>query len=119
MTRLRRRRRGRADPIDRYLRWLSFWAPRRCRRDLLLEAERHLYDMTRRGEDLGLSRREAQDCALRAFGPAWRIGLASRGLDHGTWYGWTERVQVTLAGGARSLARLVRRRPFARKLTRR
>ena len=88
MTGLRLRRRGRADPIERYLRRLSFWAPRRSRHDLLIEAERHLYDTTRRGEELGLSRREAQLCALRAFGPAWRIGLAARGLDRGWWSRW-------------------------------
>jgi hypothetical protein len=117
MSRLRRRRRGRADPVERYLRRLSYWAPRRCRHDLLLEAERHLYDMTRHGEELGLSRREAQICALRAFGPAWRVGLAARGLDPGAWYGWTATGQETLAGIARRLSRLLRRRPLPRKLT--
>ncbi len=119
MTRLGPWRRGRADPIERYLRRLSFWAPRHCRRDLLLEAERHLYDTTRRGEELGLSRRDAQLCALRAFGPAWRIGLAARGLDNGGWARWAEMGPATLMGLRTRLARLMRHRLRLRRLTRR
>jgi len=65
------------DCVERYLRRLSLWAPRASRHDLLAEAERHLYEATRRAERDGLTHGLAQ----RAFGPAWRVGLAAWGLD--------------------------------------
>lgn len=71
------------DHVGRYLRRLSRWVPRACRDELVMEAARHLYDATRRAEGEGLPRAMAQQAAIRAFGPAWRIGLAARGLaDH-------------------------------------
>ena len=70
-----------SDQLDRYLRRLARWAPRDSRQGLLLEARRHLYDATLRAEQAGLTRAEAQCAAIAAFGPAWRIGLAARGID--------------------------------------
>ncbi len=69
------------DYVDRYLRRLSRWAPRACRHDLVAEASRHLYDATARAEAIGLPHDAAQRAAVATFGPAWRIGLAARGLD--------------------------------------
>jgi len=73
--------RGDRDCVERYLRRLSLWVPRASRHDLVMEAERHLYEATRRAERDGLTHEVAQRAALRAFGPAWRVGLAARGLD--------------------------------------
>jgi hypothetical protein len=71
------------DHVERYLRRLARWAPRKSRHDLVMEASRHLYEATRRAEEEGLTRQAAQSAAIRAFGPAWRIGLSERGLlDH-------------------------------------
>ena len=72
--------RCRPDHVERYLRRLARWAPRKSRHDLVMEASRHLYEATRRGEEAGLTPEAAQRAAIRAFGPAWRIGLAERGL---------------------------------------
>ena len=71
------------DHVERYLRRLAHWAPRKSRHDLVMEASRHLYEATRRAEEEGLTHEAAQLAAVRAFGPAWRIGLSERGLlDH-------------------------------------
>ena len=80
-----RRRHDRCGPdhVERYLRRLARWAPRKSRHDLVMEASRHLYEATRRAEEAGLTHEAAQRAAVRAFGPAWRIGLSERGLlDH-------------------------------------
>jgi hypothetical protein len=45
-----------------------------------MEASCHLYEAIRRAEEAGLTHEAAQQAAVRAFGPAWRIGLAERGL---------------------------------------
>lgn len=80
MSKLGRRR---ADPVERYLRRLRRWAPRASREALVLEARRHLYDAACRLERSGLPPEAARHAAVAAFGPAWRIGLAERGLaDH-------------------------------------
>lgn len=80
MSRFGRRR---ADPVERYLRRLRRWAPRASRDLLELEARRHLYDAVCRLERSGLPPQAARRAAVTAFGPAWRIGLAERGLaDH-------------------------------------
>lgn len=68
------------DRVERYLRRLERWAPRDSRRELVMEARRHLYEATRRAEQTGLAIDAAQEAAIRAFGPAWRIGLAERGI---------------------------------------
>ena len=79
----RRHNCGGPDHVERYLRRLARWAPRKSRHDLVMEASRHLYEATRRAEEKGLPHEAAQRAALRAFGPAWRIGLSERGLlDH-------------------------------------
>ena len=80
-----RRRHDRCGPdhVERYLRRLARWAPRKSRHDLVMEASCHLYEATRRAEEEGLTHEAAQCAAVRAFGPAWRIGLSERGLlDH-------------------------------------
>ena len=80
-----RRRHDRCGPdhVERYLRRLARWAPGKSRHDLVMEASRHLYEATRRAEEEGLRHGAAQRAAIRAFGPAWRIGLSERGLfDH-------------------------------------
>jgi hypothetical protein len=71
---------GGPDHVERYLRRLARWAPRKSRHDLVMEASRHLYEATCRAEEDGLTHEAAQRAAIRAFGPAWRIGLAERGL---------------------------------------
>ena len=76
----RRHDRCRPDHVERYLRRLARWAPRKSRHDLVMEASGHLYEATRRAEEEGLTHEAAQSAAIRAFGPAWRIGLAERGL---------------------------------------
>jgi hypothetical protein len=76
----RRHDRCRPDRVERYLRRLARWAPRKSRHDLVMEASCHLYEATRRGEEAGLTHEAAQRAAVHAFGPAWRIGLAERGL---------------------------------------
>jgi hypothetical protein len=76
-----RQARGDADTAERYLRRLARWLPRRERQGLVLEARRHLYDATLRYEAAGLDHATAQHAAIEAFGPAWRIGLAARGVD--------------------------------------
>lgn len=68
------------DRVERYLRRLERWTPRDSRGELVMEARRHLYEATRRAEQSGLAHDAAQDAAIRAFGPAWRIGLAERGI---------------------------------------
>ncbi len=95
------------DHVARYLRRLSRWAPRGSRHDLIMEAERHLYETTRRAEDAGLSHELAQRAAVRAFGPAWRIGLATRGLD-----------ELPLFRAVRSMAALLARRVRGPRLPR-
>jgi hypothetical protein len=75
--------RGGPDHVERYLRRLARWTPRKSRHDLVMEASRHLYEATRCAEEEGLTHEAAQRAAIRAFGPAWRIGLSERGLlDH-------------------------------------
>jgi hypothetical protein len=76
----RRHNCGGPDHVERYLRRLARWAPRKSRHDLVMEASRHLYEATCRAEEKGLTREAAQRAAVRAFGPAWRIGLSERGL---------------------------------------
>src|SRR5579871_7001600 len=66
--RLRHRQGG---PVERYLRRLNRWLPRQCRREMVAEARRHLYDATARAERNGLTGWAAQRAAVRAFGPAW------------------------------------------------
>jgi hypothetical protein len=79
----RRHDRCSPDHVERYLRRLARWEPRKSRHDLVMEASHHLYEATRRAEEEGLTREAAQSAAIRAFGPAWRIGLSERGLlDH-------------------------------------
>ena len=58
--------------------------------------------------ELGLPRVEAQRRALRAFGPAWRIGLAAHGLGDS---GWTEGLKGLGLEGLRRLRALLRPRP--------
>lgn len=99
MSRWRTRRRCPPDHVERYLRRLAIWAPRRCRHDLIMEARRHLYDATRQAEQNGLSHELAQRTALRAFGPAWRIGLSARGVfDSPLWGAATRLLTVPGAG---------------------
>jgi len=102
------------DHIERYLRRLSCWAPRGSRHDLVMEAERHLYEATCRAEDEGLSPELAQRSAVRAFGSAWRIGLAARGLDESLFFAPMRRAAAMFGGRVRWLrpprrARLKRR----------
>lgn len=91
------------DHVARYLRRLSRWAPRGSRHDLVMEAERHLYEATRRAEDDGLSHEMAQRAAVRAFGPAWRIGLAARGLDENPLFVVSRGVAMALTLPVRAL----------------
>ena len=111
-------RRAGADPVKRYLRRLSRWAPRDSRHDLVMEAERHLYEATRRGEGEGLPHELAQQTAVRAFGPAWRIGLAARRLDDHPLFVLVRRVAATLGRRGHRLrpprAMRPRRRPRPR-----
>jgi hypothetical protein len=65
------------DPVEAYTRRLAWWLPRCARQELLAEARRHLYDATARAERAGLDHCAAQRAAVRAFGPAWRVGLAA------------------------------------------
>jgi len=71
------RGRRRSDPIERYPRWLGWWSPRVARAELVAEARRRLYDAARRAERDGHDQRTAQRAAIRAFGPAWQVGLAA------------------------------------------
>lgn len=105
MSGWRLRRRCPPDRVERYLRRLAIWAPRRCRHDLVMEARRHLYDATRQAEQSGLSHERAQQTALRAFGPAWRIGLSARGVFDSPLFGVTARLRSGLGTGLRRLRR--------------
>ena len=105
MIRWRLRRRCPPDHVERYLRRLERWAPRRCRHDLVMEARRHLYDATRQAEQRGMSHELAQRTALRAFGPAWRIGLSARGVFDSPLCGVAERLLSGLSAGMRRLRR--------------
>ena len=100
-----RRRRG-PDHVERYLRRLARWAPRRSRHDLVMEASRHLYEATRRAEEEGLMHEAAQRAAIRAFGPAWRIGLSERGLLDHPFLAALDRVAVVLSARLCGLRRL-------------
>lgn len=66
------------DQIERYLASLERWSSRRERAELVVEARRHLFDASRRAMGAGTPRDAAVRAALRAFGPAWRVGLRSR-----------------------------------------
>ncbi len=98
------------DHVERYLRRLSRWAPRGSRHDLVMEVERHLYEATRRAEDKGLSHELAQRAAVRAFGSAWRIGLAARGLDESSFFAPMRRAAAMFGGRVRWLRPLRRAR---------
>jgi len=87
-----RRQRTAGDRIEPYLRKLRRWAPASYRDDLVAEARRHLYDATYRHQQRGMSRYEAQRAAVRAFGPAWRIGLAARQAEGSAWASWLLRL---------------------------
>ncbi len=71
-----RGRRG-SDPVELYPRWLGWWSGRAARAALVAEARRRLYDATHRAEQDGADQRAAQHAAIRAFGPAWQVGLAA------------------------------------------
>jgi len=68
------------DPVEAYLHRLARWAPPQERDELVAEARRHLHDAALRLERAGMNPRDARRAATRAFGPAWRIGLAARGV---------------------------------------
>ena len=103
-----RRRHDRCGPdhVERYLRRLARWAPRKSRHDLVMEASRHLYEATRRAEEGGLPHEAAQCAAVRAFGPAWRIGLSERGLLDHPFLAALDRAAVVLRARLYALRRL-------------
>lgn len=92
-----------SDPVECYLRRLAHWAAPEERADLVAEARRHLYDAILMGEAAGMGPDRARSAALEAFGPAWRVGLATRGIDLSL---FRRRVPARMAGRARP-----RRRP--------
>jgi hypothetical protein len=94
------------DHVERYLRRLARWAPRKSRLDLVMEASRHLYEATRRAEDEGLTHEAAQRAAMRAFGSAWRIGLSERGLLDHPFLAALDRAAVVLRARLCALRRL-------------